>query len=155
MRQTFAVMVVVWLAACGRTSDRADTAAGGMDTGGMAGTAGMGTGGMGGMMSGAMMDSMVAHMREMDTANAANVQAMLPVHRQLAGNMIAQMNREMGDMKMPTDAGWTALMDSVRQDLIRMPDMDAQQLKAFMPGHQHRMTRLIDGHRSMMRDMKM
>lgn len=107
------------------------------------------------MMSGSMMDSMVAHMRGMDTTSAANVQAMLPMHRQMAGNMIAQMNSEMRGMNMPADASWSALMDSVRQDLIRMPEMNAQQLKAFMPEHHGRLTRLIDGHRAMMKAMKL
>jgi hypothetical protein len=155
MKTTVAVAVLVLVAACGRSAETSDTAGGGADTGGMAGMTGMGgmsgMSGMGGMMSGAMMDSMAAHMRGMDTVSAAGLQAMLPMHRQMAGNMIAQMNREMRDMNMQGDAGWTALMDSVRQDLVRMPDMNGQRLRAFMPGHHERLVRLMQSHRAMMK----
>jgi len=37
-------------------------------------------------------------------------------------------------MSMPANASWTALMDSVRQDLVSMPDMTAQQLKGLYAG---------------------
>ena len=149
MRQMLALTVLV-LAACGKAPDRADTSAATSDTGVMPGTAGMG-----GMRSGAMMDSMAAHMRGMDTMSATSVQAMLPMHRQMAANMIAQMNREMAGMNMAGNAEWVALMDSVRQDLVRTPDMSAEQLKAAMPGHQSRLSRLMQKHRDMMKDMKM
>jgi hypothetical protein len=94
-------------------------------------------------------------MRVMDTASAATLQATMPMHRQMAANMIAQMNNEMRRMNMTGDARWTALMDSLRQDLIRMPEMNAQQLKAFMPEHHSRVARLMQGHRDMMKNMKM
>lgn len=97
-----------------------------------------------------MMESMQTHMRMMDTASAEQMEAMLPAHRQMAGNMLAQMNREMRDMNMTGDAGWTALMDSVRQDVLRMPEMAGAQMRGFMPGHQARVTRLMQLHREMM-----
>jgi hypothetical protein len=146
MRQACASALLARLAACGGTADRADTTAARIDTG---------MSGMAGMMSGAMMDSMAAHMRVMDTASATNVQAMLPMHRQMVANMIAQMNSEMRGMKMTADARWTALMDSVRQDLVRMPEMNAQQLKAFVPAHHDRLTLLMRLHGGMLKGMKM
>ncbi|MGH7639223.1 MAG: hypothetical protein ACREOK_16350 [Gemmatimonadaceae bacterium] len=150
------ITLITLIAACGRDADRDDTTAGGADTGAMAGMTGMGgMQGMGGMMSGAMMESMRAHMQSMDTASAASTQAMLPMHRQMAGNMIAQMNTEMRSMNMTGDARWNALMDSVRQDLVRMPEMSAEQLSAFMAEHHGRMMRLMQSHRDMMKDMKM
>jgi hypothetical protein len=111
--------------------------------------------GMTGMMSGAMMDSMAAHMRGMDTVSAANLEAMVPMHRQMAANMIAQMNSEMRGMNMQADASWTALMDSVRQDLVRLPELNAQQVMTFMPDHRGRLMRLMQRHRDMMKNMKM
>ena len=151
--RTLTVVALVLLVACGRAADRDDTAAASADTGGMAGMTGMG--GMSGMMSGAMMDSMAAHMRGMDTVSAANLQAMVPMHRQMAANMVAQMNSEMRGMNMQADASWTALMDSVRQDLVRLPELNAQQVKAFMPDHHGRLMRLMQRHRDMMKNMKM
>lgn len=43
--------------------------------------------------------------------------AAMPMHRRMVSEMLAEMNREMADMKMPADARWSGLMDSLRQDL--------------------------------------
>lgn len=152
MRHHHAFVLLALLAACGRTADRDDTIAIAETTAmpAMPGMPGMGT-----MMSGAMMDSITAHMRAMDSASASGMQAMLPGHRQMAANMIAQMNREMREMNMTGDARWTALLDSVRQDLVRMPDLSAGQLKVLMPAHQARLARLMQAHRAMMNGGKM
>jgi hypothetical protein len=98
-------------------------ACGGRDGSGNAGDSAGGTStaaGMPGMqsMGGPMMEQMQAHM--METANADSMAAMLPMHRQMVGNMLSEMNRQMGQMKMTADARWTALSDSVRQDLVRL-----------------------------------
>ena len=149
MNRMFVVAGFAFLAACGKSTEYADTTATGQDTGSMAGMSGMG------MMSASMMDSMTAHMRGMDTISGASLQAMVPMHRQMAANMIAQMNSEMRGMNMQPDAGWTALMDSVRQDLVRLAEMKAQQAKTFMPDHHGRLTRLMQRHGDMMKNMKM
>ena len=80
---------------------------------------------------------------------------MLPMHRQMAANMIAQMNREMVDMNMAADAGWTATVDSLRQDLVRMPEMRGAELRSLMPGHQARLERLMQMHQTLWKGMKM
>ena len=111
--------------------------------------------GMGGMQGGGMMEEMQAHMRSMQGAGGDSLKAMLPTHRQMAANMIAQMNREMRDMNMTADAGWTATVDSLRQDLVRMPEMDAEELRGFMSAHEGRLNRLMEMHGEMMRKMGM
>lgn len=118
---------------------RADT------TGGMAGMPGMG-----GMMGTAMMDSMHTHMQTMDTMSAGRMKEMLPMHRQVTENMLSQMSSEMRSMNMAANAGWTATADSLRQDMTRMPDLGAQELKAMMTAHHARMMRLMQMHRDMM-----
>jgi hypothetical protein len=123
-----------------------DTVARQETAGGMAGMRGM-------MMDTAMMDSMQAHMRMMDTMTADQVKAMLPMRRQMAANMLSQMNADMRSMNMTPDQAWNATADSLRQDLARMPDMSAQELKAMMPAHRARMTRLMQMHRNMMARM--
>ena len=156
MKATLGLVLLTLLVACGRAANRSDTTA---VSGGTSGVTGMtGTGampGLGGMMTGAIMDSMSAHMRVMDTTSVAGIQAMLPMHQQMAENMITQMSSEMRGMSMTADERWTALVDSARQDLTRMPAMNAQGLKAFMPEHQGRVTRLMQAHRDMMKGMKM
>lgn len=110
--------------------------------------------GMGGMMGGKMMDDMRSHMRMMEGISADSLKDMMPLHRQTAANMISQMNREMRDMDMQGDAGWQTTMDSVRQDLVRMPEMSGAELRGFIAAHHARMTRLMDMHRSMMSSMR-
>ena len=138
----------------------ADTAAAQAGAGGTQGMAGMEghdmKGGdmkghdMGGMMGGGSMTAMQAHMRMMQGASADSVRAMMPMHRQMAANMLAQMNREMRDMNMAGDAAWTATVDSVRQDLARMPEAGAGDMTA----HHGRMMRLMEMHQRMMQNMK-
>jgi hypothetical protein len=137
----------------------ADTAAP-AGAGGMAGMAGMEghdmKGGdmkghdMGGMMGGGMMANMQEHMRMMQGAGADSMRAMMPMHRQMAANMLAQMNREMRDMNMAGDPAWNATVDSVRQDLARMPEAGTGDMTA----HHGRMMRLMDMHQRMMQNMK-
>lgn len=122
--------------------------------GGMSGMNGMpgmgGMSGMGGGMMAQMMPRMMTHMRMMQGASADSMAAMMPMHRQMVANMLAQMNGEMRGMQMPADARWTATADSLRQDLVRMPELSAPELKAMMPAHLERVKRLMDMHRGMM-----
>lgn len=111
--------------------------------------------GISGTQGGGMMEEMQAHMRTMQGVGGDSLKAMLPMHRQMAANMIAQMNREMRDMNMPADAGWTATVDSLRQDLVRMPEMGGSELQSFMPAHQARLERLTRMHQTMMSSMTM
>jgi hypothetical protein len=110
--------------------------------------------GMGGMQDD-MMEQMMTHMQMMDGAGADSLHAMMPMHRQLAANMIARMNREMRDMNMTGDAAWNATVDSLRQDLTRMPELTGTEMEALMPGHRARMLRLMEVHRTMMSEMQM
>jgi hypothetical protein len=67
----------------------------------------------------------------------------------MADSMLAQMSKEISDMKMPADARWSALMDSVRREMPRMPAMSASDMAKAMPAHHGRMTRLMDMYQEM------
>ena len=142
---TTVVVLGVVLSACNARDEQSAAA----DTG-MQGMKGME--GMGGIMG--IMTQMQSHMRTMEAAGADSMQAMLPMHRQMAANMISQMNTEMRGMNMKPDSAWQATIDSLRQDLVRMPEMSAADLRTFMPQHGARMMRLMDAHRAMMGSMK-
>ena len=154
------------LAACAgdnaRRSPATDTAAASASAGSLEGATrqdsagGMaGMQGMAGMMgAGMMMDSMQTHVRMMDTVSPNQMKAMLPMHRQMTANMLTRMSADMRSMNMPADAAWSAMVDSLRQDLTHMPDMSAAELKTMMPAHHARMTRLMQMHRDMMAKMK-
>jgi hypothetical protein len=60
----------------------------------------------------------------------------------------------MRSTNMRGDPMWNALVDSVRQDLVHMPDMSGQELKTLMPAHQARVMRLMQMHQQMMRGEK-
>ena len=167
-----ALVGIASLAACNRASDSSSSASAGAGamsdhsagslegatrhdtTAGMAGMSGMSGGQMGAMMGAGMMDSIEAQGRMMDTMSAERMKAMLPTHRQMVANMLSRMNGEMRQMNMTGDAAWTATVDSLRTDLVRMPELSAAELKAMMPAHQARVARLIAAHRSMVAKMK-
>ena len=106
---------------------------------------------MQGMGSDRMMTQMEAHMRTMGELGADSMRAMMTTHRRMVTNMISQMNREMRDMNMTGDVAWNTTMDSVRQDLIRLPELQGAGLRAFMPAHRARVARLMEMHGRMMR----
>ncbi|HEX8242498.1 MAG TPA: hypothetical protein VF541_03360 [Longimicrobium sp.] len=106
--------------------------------------------GMGGMEAQRMMEQMRTHLQAMSGAGGDSLKAMLPTHRQMAANMLAEMNREMRQMNMPADPAWTTTVDSLRQDLVRMPEMSPAELQGAMPAHEARIERLMQMHRGMM-----
>lgn len=101
-------------------------------------------------MSDSSMIRMEAHMQMMEHLSGDSLKAMLPEHRQMVANMISKFNQEMAGMNMKTDVAWNALVDSLRQDLVHMPEMTSQGLKGMMPAHAARVQRLSAMHRSMM-----
>jgi len=103
----------------------------------------------------AMMQEMTAQVGRMRGMSGDSMPAMLPEHRQMVGNMLAQMNADMRSMNMSGDPAWNALVDSVRADVIALPEMGATELQAAMPAHLDRVTRLLESHQAMMRAMRM
>lgn len=101
-----------------------------------------------------MPAEMRSHMQRMRSASEDSLTAMLPIHRQMVANMLARMNGEMRQMNMPANAQWNATVDSLRQDLIRMPEIGVAELRALMPAHDRRVSSLAAMHAAMMRDMR-
>jgi D-mannonate dehydratase len=145
------VAVLALLAVCGSAEEVSDTVD---ESGAPEQTAPDGMAGMQGLPGMTAQDAgaeqLQTHMQMMMGASPESMLAMMPEHRQMAANMLAQMNREMQQMNMPGDSAWTATADSLREDLTRMPELSAQELAMFMAGHHARMTRLMEMHRSMM-----
>lgn len=141
----------------GDSSRIASRASAARDNGNMQGMTGMeGMTGQGGELDSSMAGSPGAvrsQMMAMTGATADGMKAMLPKHRQLVANMIARMNTEMREMQMRADAEWSSVVDSLRTDLVQMPELSASELKGMMPGHMARVTRLQTMHATMMRAM--
>ena len=144
------VVAVLFLAVCGGENDgsenaglpaRADSVRG--DTTGVAGTLGIEA------TQGDLVDEMEASMQMMTSMSADSMETMLPMHRRLLSDMIARINQDMTAASLAGDAAWTATVDSLQDDLTRMPNFGDDELRAFMPAHQDRVMRLIRMHRSM------
>ncbi len=109
--------------------------------------------GMLGMMNG-LSPEMQSQLRTMRAADAVTMRSLVPGHRQMVANMLSQMNGEMRQMHTTANAGWTTLVDSIRQDLVAMPDQDAASLRGMMPAHLARVRQLGALHASMMQRAK-
>jgi len=151
-RRLSAILPFLLIAACSNknkqpsgsqqtTSAKADTGAG------MKGMQGMSMP----MMNAAGMDSMRSEMSRMRAMSPADLRAAMPMHRQMTANMLAQMNADMRGMNMAGDPTWNALVDSVRQDLVRLPDVPASGLSSALTPHLARVERLMSMHQSMMK----
>lgn len=145
----FALSASLLVAACAKP-DAADAADSPVATDSMAGMPGMGA-----ASGNAIAQQIEAHLKATKGISADSLKAILPMHRQMAANLIASFTKEMRDMNMAADAAWSATVDSLRADLRLLPDLSARELRARMPAHESRITRLIQMHQAMMKNMKM
>jgi hypothetical protein len=156
--QTLLLALAVSLAGCGRSAgDKVATR--GDTSGASSGTADTAKAGMGGMqMSGmqgmSMMAAMRSHMDSMARMSPELMKAMMSRHEDMASRMMDAMGADMSGMRMPPDAAWTALADSVRQDLADLPALSGDALRRRMQAHVDRMQRLMARHQGMMEGMK-
>jgi hypothetical protein len=97
-----------------------------------------------------MTPQMRAHMDSMMRMSPQQMQAMMTKHQAMMSQMLDGMGSDMRRMNMSGDREWTALTDSVKQDLAELPDLKEPQLSAKMHGHADRVKRLITLHEKMM-----
>jgi hypothetical protein len=106
--------------------------------------------GMGNMQGMTMMSGMGAHMDSMMRMSPQQMQAMMAMHEQMMSRMMDGMGADMRGMNMSGTPEWSALTDSVKQDLADLPNLKGQQLSARMRAHAARVKRLIAMHQKMM-----
>jgi hypothetical protein len=114
----------------------------GMDSSGMP---------MGGMPVTGLMTAMRSQMDSIAGMSPAQMQAQMAAHRVLSSRMMDAMGADMRSRHMTPGAGWTALSDSVRQDLAELPALSGAALQTRMRAHLDRMRRLMGQHDRMMR----
>ena len=148
------------LAGCGGGGERAERS---RDTGGMMGRmdSGMGMGhmdsggmGMGNMQGMPRMPGMRAHMDSMMRLSPQQMQAMMAMHEQMMSRLMDGMGSDLRGMKMSAAPEWSALADSVKQDLADLPSLKGQVLSTRMRAHAARVQRLISSHEQMMKGMR-
>lgn len=134
------VAALVALAACGKKPESARTPAD--SAGNMGGMA------MQGMQ---MMPMMQAHLDSMAPMRPEQMTAMMAGHQDMASRMIDAMGADMRGMNMQPDTAWTALSDSLRQDLAELPGLSGEPLRTRMGAHIARMRRMMAMHQTMMK----
>jgi hypothetical protein len=117
-----------------------------MDSGRMEGMSGMGSSGM--------MPMMQAHTDSMMRMSPEQMSGMMASHERMMSQMMDRMGTDMRQMKMPETPEWSALTDSVKQDLAELPSLKGQALSARMQAHAGRVQRLIAAHEGMMKGMR-
>jgi hypothetical protein len=113
-----------------------------------------GTGGMSGMEGSGMMAMMQAHTDSMMRMNPDRMSRTMATHERMMSQMMDQMGGEMRQMKMSETREWSALTDSVKQDLAELPSLKGQALSTRMRAHAGRVQRLITAHQGMMKRMR-
>jgi hypothetical protein len=97
-----------------------------------------------------MMSQMRAHMDSMLRMSPQQMQIMMAGHQSMMSRVMDGMGADMHSMKMAATAEWTALTDSVKQDLAELPNLKGQELSTRMRAHADRVNRLIAMHEKMM-----
>ena len=142
------IVGVMAVGACSKPKEQpaADTHGGmAMDSSRMDGMPGMGKSGM--------MSMMPSHMDSMMRMNPDQMSGMMAKHERMMSQMMDQMGGEMRQMKMAETPEWSALTDSVKQDLADLPNLKGQSLSARMRLHADRVQRLMKAHEQMMKGM--
>jgi hypothetical protein len=87
---------------------------------------------------------MRSHLNVLQAAGGDEMAAMVSEHRQRVENLVSQLGAQHA-----ADARWSALADSIRQDLGRMQGMPALELEVLIDANVERVRRLIEMHEQM------
>lgn len=108
---------------------------------------------MGIMAPDTLDQNLSAHMQQMDAADGAVLQGLVPRQRELVIAMIEECKAMMRQMGMSEPGMWTRLENALREDVDRMAEMDPADLERFFPEHRDRVQRMLDMRRDMMAGM--
>jgi hypothetical protein len=97
---------------------------------------------------------MQAHVDSMMKMSPDQMSGLMARHERMMSQMMDQMGGEMRQMKIADSPEWSALTDSVKQDLAELPSLNGQALSARMRAHAGRVQRLIAAHEQMMKGMQ-
>ena len=102
------------------------------------------------MKADSLMPMMRAHLDSMASMSSSLNPALIARHEELASRMLDAMGSDMRMMGMRADSAWSALADSVRQDLAALPTLSGRTLETRTLAHLRRMRRLMSVHAAMM-----
>lgn len=84
-----------------------------------------------------------ADINKISSASAAEQKRLLPAHISAVTGMLDRFETKVRSMHVKVDRDWVAVIDSVRSDVSKMPDMSTEQLHAFLPEHNRRVMRIV------------
>jgi len=93
---------------------------------------------------------MSAHMDSMMRISPQQMQAMMATHQGMMSQMMDAIGADMRAMHMSGSPEWSALTDSVKQDLAELPNLRGQAPSARMRAHADRVKRLLAMHEKML-----
>lgn len=80
---------------------------------------------------------------KISVASAAEQKRMLPAHLSAVSGMLSRFESKLRSMHVKVEPDWVAVIDSVKADVAKMPDMSTEQLHAFLPEHNQRVMRIV------------
>ena len=89
------------------------------------------------------IDSVTSDLDSMSAADGDAQRHMLSAHEELVSEFLTRNDAKMRAMHVKIDPDWLTVIDSVRNDLARMPNMSSTQLHAFFPEHARRVMRIV------------
>lgn len=98
-----------------------------------------------------MMPAMQAHLDSVAAMTPAQLKDAVAAHEDLTSRTMDAMGADMRGMGMQPDSAWSALADSLRQDLAELPALTEAALKARMDAHAGRLKRMMAMHEQMMK----
>jgi len=108
---------------------------------------------MPGMGNPQMMSRMQAQADSMTRMSPEQMSAAMTTHERMMSQMMDQMGAEMRQMKMAETPEWSALTDSVKQDLAELLSLKGPALSRRMRAHAGRVRRLVAAHEQMTKGM--
>lgn len=99
----------------------------------------------------ALMAAMGSHLDSVAVMAPTQMVTAMAAHQDLAARVMDAMGSDMRAMNMAPDSAWSALSDSLRQDLATLPGLTAPALKSRMTAHIDRMRRMMAMHQEMMK----
>ena len=84
-----------------------------------------------------------AHLQRLDAAGGDSLPALIPVHREYVATLVSRCDAGTSGKHQPADTTWRPIAAALRQDLVRLPQVEAGDLAAFMVEHRARIERFM------------
>jgi TolA-binding protein len=93
--------------------------------------------------------TMQAHIDSMTRMTPEQMSRGMARHQQMMAQMLEQTRGDVRHMQAPQQRQWSALTDSVKQDLAQLPSLNGTTLSTRMQAHADRVRRLLGMHKLM------